>query len=374
MVPLARRNLLYDRTRFFVTIGGITFAIVLVVVQLGLFLGFTATTSGVIDHSGADLWITARGVQYFEVGFPISERAVYRVLSDPGVTRAGKYIVQFSAWRRPDGARKNIEVIGFDPNAGMGGPWNIVAGRVENLRQRNTVMLDEFYRKELGVRNIGDRVEINGVSARIAGFTRGIRSFTTTPFVFTSFENAVGYTGSRSGETVFVLVRAAAGARVDELKRRIAGRVPEFDVYTRDEFGVRTRNYWLFTTGAGIALLVAATLGLVVGTAVVAQTMYATTVDHERDYGTLKAIGASNGYLCATILKQASLCAVAGYATGMAVSLAVARLSQASGALILVPWQIAAAMFCLALMMCCGASLISLHRVWRLEPACVFKE
>jgi putative ABC transport system permease protein len=374
MVPLARRNLLHDRTRCFVTIGGISFAIVLVVVQLGLFLGFTATTSGVIDHSGADLWITARGVQYFEVGFPISERAVYRVLSDPDVARAGKYLVQFSAWKRPDGARKNIEVIGFEPRTGMGGPWNIVAGSVESLKQRNTVILDEFYRSELGVSNIGDRVEINGVRARVAGFTRGIRSFTTTPFVFTSFENAVRYTGSRSGETVFVLVRVASGEDLESLKHRIASRMPEFDVYTRGEFGIRTRNYWLFTTGAGIALLVAATLGLVVGFAVVAQTIYAITVDRERDYGTLKAIGASNGYLCGVILKQACICAFTGYAVGIVVSLAVANLSRASGALILVPWQLAAATLALTLVMCCGASMISLHRVWRLDPACVFKE
>lgn len=374
MVPLARRNLLHDRTRFLVTVAGIAFAIVLVIVQLGLFLGFTQTTSGVIDHSHADLWIMARGVQYFEVGFPLSERKLYRVLSDPDVAAAQKCIVQFTVWTRPDGARKNIEIIGFDPGLGMGGPWNISAGSAADLKQRNTVMLDEFYRGELGVDRIGDAVEINGVRARVAGFTRGIRSFTTTPFVFTSFKNALDYTRSRPDRTIFILVRAAPGAPLEDLQRRIAQQVPDLSVYTRQEFARRTRNYWLFTTGAGIALLVAAMLGLVVGAVVVAQTIYAITLDHQRDYGTLKAIGASNRFVCGVILKQAAISALAGYAVGMTIGLTIVRMSRAWGAVIRAPWQLAAAMLALALLMCCGASVVSIHKVLRLEPATVFKE
>ena len=374
MVPLARRNLLHDRTRFLVTVTGIAFAIVLVIVQLGLFLGFTETTSSVIAHSHADLWVMARGVQYFEVGFPLAERKLYRILSDADVASAEKCIVQFAVWKRPDGARKNIEVIGFNPRNGMGGPWNISEGSAGDLRQDDTVMLDEFYRRELGVERIGDTVEINGVRARVAGFTRGIRSFTTTPFVFTSFKNALDYTRSRADQTIFILVRAAAGANLAGLRRRVVATVPDLDVYSRQEFARRTRNYWLFTTGAGIALLVAAVLGLVVGAVIVAQTIYAITVDHQRDYGTLKAIGASNRFVCAVILKQATISAVVGYVAGMAIGLTIVRLSRSWGAVVRVPWQLAAAMLALTLLMCWSASLISIQKVMRLEPAAVFKE
>ena len=374
MVPLARRNLLHDRTRFLVTVTGIAFAIVLVIVQLGLFLGFTETTSSVIAHSHADLWVMARGVQYFEVGFPLAERKLYRILSDADVASAEKCIVQFAVWKRPDGARKNIEVIGFNPRNGMGGPWNISEGSAGDLRQDDTVMLDEFYRRELGVERIGDTVEINGVRARVAGFTRGIRSFTTTPFVFTSFKNALDYTRSRADQTIFILVRAAAGANLAGLRRRVVATVPDLDVYSRQEFARRTRNYWLFTTGAGIALLVAAVLGLVVGAVIVAQTIYAITVDHQRDYGTLKAIGASNRFVCAVILKQATISAVVGYVAGMAIGLTIVRLSRSWGAVVRVPWQLAAAMLALTLLMCWSASLISIQKVMRLEPAAAFKE
>ncbi|MBV9761796.1 MAG: ABC transporter permease [Acidobacteriaceae bacterium] len=373
MVPLARRNLLHDRTRFLATVAGIAFAIVLVIVQLGLFLGFTQTTSGVIDHSGADLWVMARGVQYFEVGFPVSERKLYRILSAPGVEGVQRCIVQFAAWQRPDGARKNVEVIGFEAGA-LGGPWNVTSGSAAELAEPNTVMPDEFYGRELGAERVGDTVEINGVRARVVGFTRGIRSFTTTPFIFTSFKNALDYTHLEADRTVFLLVRGAAGTDGAELKREVEARVPDLAVYTRDEFARRTRNYWLFTTGAGIALLVAAMLGLLVGAVVVAQTIYAITVDHERDYGMLKAMGASNGFVCGVILKQAAMSGIAGYAAGMGIGLAIVRLSRAWGAVILAPWQLAAAMLGLALAMCCGASIVSMQRVLRLEPATVFKD
>src|SRR5215475_3513349 len=70
MPPLARRNLFHDKVRLTVTLTGIVFAVVLIVVELGLFVGFTTTTSGLIDRSGADLWVTSRHVPYVELGVP----------------------------------------------------------------------------------------------------------------------------------------------------------------------------------------------------------------------------------------------------------------------------------------------------------------
>ncbi len=54
MPPLARRNLFHDKVRLAVTLTGIVFAVVLIVVELGLFVGFTETTSSLVDHSGAE--------------------------------------------------------------------------------------------------------------------------------------------------------------------------------------------------------------------------------------------------------------------------------------------------------------------------------
>jgi len=79
MPPLAERNLFHDKVRLAVTVTGIVFSVVLIVVQLGLFVGFTTATSNLLDHSGADLWITSKNVPYVETG-----SAIQRAQAEPG--------------------------------------------------------------------------------------------------------------------------------------------------------------------------------------------------------------------------------------------------------------------------------------------------
>ncbi len=90
MPPLAQRNLFHDKVRLAVTLTGIVFSVVLIVVQLGLFLGFTTATSNLIDHSGADLWVTSKNVPYVEQGVAFSERKLNQVRAVPGIADAQK--------------------------------------------------------------------------------------------------------------------------------------------------------------------------------------------------------------------------------------------------------------------------------------------
>jgi putative ABC transport system permease protein len=149
MPPLAQRNLFHDKVRLAVTLTGIVFAVVLIVVQIGLFIGFATTTSGLIDHSGVDIWIGSKHVPYIEQATPFSERKLYQVLATPGVEDAQKYIVRFSDWQRPDGGHEGIQVVGFNPDSQYGAPWNVVAGRVGDLKQPDAVMVDQIYAEQL---------------------------------------------------------------------------------------------------------------------------------------------------------------------------------------------------------------------------------
>jgi putative ABC transport system permease protein len=373
MPPLARRNLMHDRVRLAVTLTGIVFAVVLIVVELGLFVGFTITTSNVIDNSGADLWVTSKHVPYIELGVPFSERKLYQVKAVPGVQEAQKFILRWTQWKREDGQTESVQIVGFNPDKPLGGPWNLVQGNIADLKKPDTIIIDEIYKKKLGVERTGQVFEISGYRARIVGFTRGIRAFTTSPHVFTTFKNAQDYAHVPADQTTYVLVRVVPGADLSQVRRKIINRVKDVDVFTSAEFSRMTRFYWMFTTGAGIAVLLAAALGLIVGFVVVAQTIYATTMDHLREYGTLKAMGAPNRYVYRVIMEQASISAVIGYGLGMLVSLFVVRASQHGGAAILLPWPMALAIFLITLMMCLGAALVSVNKVTRLDPAMVFK-
>jgi len=375
MALLARRNLFHDRIRFAVTLTGIVFALVLIIIQFGLFLGFTTTTSNNIDHSGADIWIVFHGVGYFDTGRMFSERKFYEVLSVPGVRQAEKYIQNFAYWKKPDGGVENVQVIGFHPGSGLGEPWNVVEGSVLAVKLEDGVIVDELYKEKLGVSKIGDRVEIGDHRARVVGFTRGIRSFTTSPFVYTSFKNALNYTRpeAREDQLAYILVTVAPGVRSREVLESLRARLTDVDIYTREEFSRRTRFYWMFTTGAGLAVLTAALMGLVVGVAVVAQTIYAATMDHIREYGTLKAMGATNGYLYRVLIEQAAWSAVLGYAFAMFAAHFIVQASEKGGALILLPPAMKIAMLVLAVFMCIAAALVSINKVTRIDPAMVFR-
>jgi len=373
MPPLAQRNLMHDKVRLAVTLTGVVFAVVLIVVELGLFVGFTVTTSSIIDKSRVDLWIVSRGTPYIEQGSAFSERKLYQVLATPGVASADKYIVRFSNWKTPEGAEEGIQIVGFNPYSGIGGPWNVVEGSIEELKTPDAVMVDEIYKKKLGVTKVGETFEIDGRRARVVGFTRGIRAFTTTPYVFTSFKNAQGYTRIGEDQTFFILVRGVPGTDMAALQERLGSRLHDVDVLSTSRFSSMTRIYWMFTTGAGVAVLIAALLGLVVGVVVVAQTIYATTMDHIREYGTLKAMGAPNSYIYRVIITQAGISAVAGYGLAMFVSVFIVHASRSGGAAILLPWQMAVGIFFLTLLMCVTAAVVSINKVTSLDPAMVFR-
>lgn len=373
MPNLALANLTHDRVRLVVTLTGIVFALVLIIVQFGLFLGFLDTIGAVIDKSKADLWVMGPGVPHVNGGVDIPEGRRYQVLAVPGVERAEKWIVVFSAWKLPTGANEMVQIVGYDLESTLGGPWNLTEGSEEGLRAEDTVIIDKLFAPKLGATKIGSIAEVNGRRARVVGFTDQIRSFTTAPFTFTSFKNALNYTRTPDDITQFVLVKVAPGHSVEQVKASIAAAVPNIEVMTKAEMTWLTQKYWLFGTGAGITTLLGAALGLLVGMVVVAQTIYATTMDHIREFGTLKAMGAANSYVYRVIIQQAVISATAGYVMAITVGWFISQKSREGSAVVLLPREMVIGVFVLAIVMCIGASVISIRKATTIDPAMVFR-
>jgi putative ABC transport system permease protein len=373
MASLARRNLFHDRIRLVVTLAGIVFSVVLAAIQLGLFVGFETATSDVIDRSGADLWIVPAGATHLEGQAPFTEQDYFRAMATPGVARVQKHVVQFGRWKRPDGAEESVMLIGFDRAGTMARPWNVTAGRLEDLEQPDAVFVDELYLKKLGVTHLGQQVEIGRFRARVVGFTRGIRTFTTAPPVFCSFKNAQNYFGLREDQVTYLLTSVEPGADPHAVANALNRRLTQSHAVATSEWSNTQRRYWMFGTGAGITVLIAAGLGVLVGIVVVAQTIYAATVDHIREYGTLKAMGATNAYIYAVILRQALTSGVIGYVAGMAIALSVSSASLHGTTAIIVPPWLVGLLFVTTLAMCGTASIVSINKVTRLDPAMVFR-
>lgn len=370
---IAWRNLAHDRIRFLVTLVGIVFSVVLMAVQSGLLVGFVVTIAGVVDNTAADVWVVGRGVRSIDLPTAIPERRRYQILSLPGVAQADPFLHVFAVLKRPDGGAESVVVVGFDTATGIGGPWNLVEGRAEDLALPDAIVVDRLYKAKLGIERIGQVVEINGRRARVAGFTDGIRTFTQAPHVFADIKTARHLAGFAEDRLNYLLVRAAPGVDVAALRDAIRRRVPETDAYTRTEFARRSVLYWLVTTGAGFSLVISAALGLIVGIVVTAQTLYATTIDHLPEYATLRAMGAPARYLHGIILRQAAIAACLGYAIGIAIAAILVAGARDSSAAMLMPWTLAAALGAATLAMCAGAALISIRKVLAIDPVSVFR-
>lgn len=373
ILTIARQNLFHDKLRLVVTLTGVAFAVLLVTVQIGLFIGFTTTISAVIDHSGADMWIASRGVKNFDIAQPLKERLIYRALALPQVEEAGRFLIRFADWKKPDGGQESVQLIGYEKETGLGGPWGLVKGNKEALSIEGGMIMDQLYMEQLGIRQQGQYVEINNRRAKIVGFTRGIRSFTTSPYIFATFETAREICRMEPDEMTYILLRLTPGTSQEQMKRQLAALYPQHDVFTTDEFRTKTQMYWMFNTGAGTGMLIAAFLGLVVGTVVVAQTLYATTMDHLGEFATIKAMGAPDSFIYRIILTQALISAFFGYGFGMGISAILADLSEYTAMPILIPQELALGMLALTTIMCTVSSCISINKVLHIDPAVVFR-
>ncbi|TDR41210.1 putative ABC transport system permease protein [Tahibacter aquaticus] len=370
---LAWRNLSHDRARFVVTLVGVLFAVLLMGVELGLLLGFARTTSGLVDHTTADLWITPAGTTNVDIAGRLDERRRFEAMSVPGVAQVDRLMMQFAFWRKPDGGTESVSMVGFNLANGQGAPWNLVKGSIADLQQDDAVIIDTLYARKLGVTALGQTVEINNRRARVVGFTQGIRTFTQSPYVFTIHRNAQNFTFFRPDETTYLLVKLRPGADVEATRLALQARLGRVDVWRAADFAAQAQRYWLVTTGAGSALLLAALLGLVVGIVIVGQTLYATTVDRLPEYATLRAMGAPNRYLYAVILKQAAISAVFGFAGGMLMVWLVMLASAGSTVAVAMPPGLIGVLALLTAGMCALGALVSIRRVMRIDPTSVFQ-
>ena len=369
---LAFRNLFHDRVRLGVTLIGILFSVVLVAVQLGLYLGARGMIISTINRADGDLWIMAYGTKNFEEAQPIRARDRYVALSTPGVVSAVPLVTAFTDWRKPTGGSTLVVVVGADQEDGGLSPWNVVEGSVTGLGVRDAVMIDKTYLTELGVKGVGDTAQVGSSRVRVTGLTEGIRSFTVTPFVFTTLTRARQLIDMPVDNITYVLVKVAPGADIQKVQSEIKAKLPDDEVLTTAEFRTRSLNHWLFATGAGVALIGGAVLGLIVGTVIVAQTLYSSTKDHLPEFATLRALGSSSGYIHKVILMQAGLSAVLGYALGMAIALTIVLLSEHTALPIIMSPGLAALLLGLTFMMCAISALSAIGKVMRIDPAMVF--
>ncbi len=190
--------------------------------------------------------------------------------------------------------------------------------------------------------------------------------------MFTTVNRARQLIDMPTDNITYVLVKLAPGADIGQVRADIAAKLPNSEVLTRAEFRSRSLAHWLFATGAGVALIGGAVLGLIVGTVIVAQTLYSSTKDHLPEFATLRALGSSSGYIHKVILAQAGLSALIGYALGMSIALTIVYLSEHTALPIVMTPGLAGLLLALTFVMCAISALSAIGKVMRIDPAMVF--
>jgi putative ABC transport system permease protein len=325
-----------------------------------------------------------KNVQFVDDTKPLSENALYRVRGVAGVQWAVRLYKGQGRARLGDGNFQQLIVIGVDDATLVGAPaveqGKLLAGKLEDLRRPDAVIMDEFgWRYLFGAEPFapGKTIEMNDKRAVIVGLARCNPTFQTFPIIYCTYSQAINYVPQERKTLTFILAKAAADVSPADLGRRIEAQTGDLQALTEDQFFWTTIGYYLKRTGIPINFGITVALGFVVGCAIAGQTFYLFTVENLKQFGCLKAMGVSNFRLIRMVMLQALVVGVIGYGLGVGgaalFGYVFERAVKTAPPAFYFPWQVLVLSAGAVLAIITVAAGMSLRRVLFLEPAVVFR-
>ena len=378
MYHLALKMLIGDRAKYIMLIGGLTFASLLMTQQCGVFFGLLSWTTSHLRNMRAAIWVVDPKVEQVNEVKPMRDTDVNRVRSVAGVAWAVPLFCSVQQSKLNDGNFKPILMVGLDGATLVGRPPTILKGRLENIRLPNSVFIDDLAVKRLSAGRakplgIGDTFEINDKEARIVGICKADRHFFGYPHVYTTYDQALQFAPKTRKMLSIVLAEPKPGWTATTAARQIE-KETHLKAYTEDEFFWSTIWWYFRNTGIPASFGTTILLGFIVGIAISGQTFYSFVLENLRHLGALKAMGASNGLLARMLILQALTVGLIGYGIGVGLTvlfgLAVLKNGQPP---FLLPYQLPLFTLVIILIICIAAALLGIRKVYKIEPAIVFR-
>jgi putative ABC transport system permease protein len=375
MIWLATRLAFHNRARLLVTLFGVVFSAYLTLAETALYIGMMENATSIIRHSGADLWVASKGVQNFDFAKPFPDARLKLAQGRAELSWAKPISLSWGFLKLPDGAQELVEIIGYDPAAPVGGPWDMASGAPGDVGGGANMIVDESAAQRLGELRLGSLWELNDRSIKLVGLSRSAKTFTTAPIVFTSYALAQDMTPdvSRQAAAAYIAIKLRNPADVERVAKALRHDLPDNEILTTSAFVERTILYWTVQTGMGAAFCLTAVLGLVVGAGTIGQTVFANTMEHLGEFATLKAMGATAHDLNTIILAQAAIDASVGFWIAVPLALLSKAPLEKTGVTLAVDLKLIAALFCVTLAVALAAAYFSIRRVQNLDPATVFR-
>jgi len=365
MVPVARRNLFAEKGRFAISVAGVAFAVLLILIVLALYRGFNRTGQTFRDLPG-ELWVVQRGTSDPFHSVSLIERArLDPVAAIPGV-RAVVPVLARSMNFDANGEQVSARLMALDVPADV-----TSAGlRERYLPPEGSVIIDEILRSKTGL-STGDTATFGDIPLRVER-VRPRGPEVLFQFVFLNFADARRIFGIQD-VVMYGMVVLDPGADPRTVARMITQSDPGLQVYTKDAFAASIGKEMDKTFLPIISILVA--IGFVVGAAVVGLTIYTATIERTRDFGVMKAVGGSAGFLYRIVLSQAAMLTSAGFVIGAVAAWSVARLAIEVVPEFSTEFRLSdfAGVLVAAVFMAVLASFVPVRRINSIDPAIVFR-
>jgi putative ABC transport system permease protein len=367
--------------RLIVALSGISFAVSLIMMQLGFRSALFESAVRFHERFDYDIALFSPDSVFIVRPQPFSIRRLYQALGYEGVEDITPVYIFPSVWKNPwNNMRRSINTIGFHPDAPLLAIEGFDEAR-ELLRQQDVVLFDTGSRPEFGpveeAFQAGKPVvtEINDRQIEVAGLFEMGTSFGIDGTVITSDDNWLRlFPDSPRHEIQLGLIRLKEGVNADQVRDALEDYLPDdVLVMTKQQFVQREKDYWNAATPIGYIFAFGAIMGFVVGAIIVYQILFADVSEHLNEYATLRAIGYRNRFVSGIVLQQAVILAVLGYLPGLAVVYWLyGKAAAATNLPLYITQERAITVFLMTLAMCALSALMAVRKVRRLDPADVF--
>lgn len=373
MLLVARKNLLTERTRLAISVGGVALSVFLIGILLSLYRGWGEKVGEYVEAVPADLWVAAEGTTDFIYAASVLPQSVGEYLELlPEVDTVSPLIVRpidMAKAGDPDN-HFDIQLVGYDPAIELGGPLTPVEGK--SPPGPGEVVIDRETTDRYGV-NIGDRLVRGAGSLRVVGITSG-GDFVFTQVAFVTLETAVDFLEfDRETQRTFFLLRVDDPDEAEALATRLEASAQGVIFFTGDEFADETRKRILGNILP--MLIVVLAVAFIVGLSVAGLTIYTATVEKSREYGILKAEGFTNRFLYRVVLEQSLVTSVLGFILGAGATVIIAPIAQGlvPQFVVWVRWQDLLMITGATLLMAVVAAFVPIRRLAEIDPVTVFK-
>ncbi len=368
----ALKMLLHDRATTAGSLLGVIAIVFLVGQQLSVLFGLFSYMSVLVDHSGADIWICSKNTENVNASGSIPIRYLDRIGGLTGIEWVEPIVFGSGTFKREDGQRQVVQVVGVRNPRMVLGPWRFAQGSPESMFDYDGITVDKLDLKILGYPKLHQFYEINSKRVRISGITQSIRGFGGT-LVFTNMVKAKEIINFSPGRCTALLVKLNTGVDKGQMALTLESLLPDTEVISSPDLSYKTRTYYISNTGIGGSFGFSTLVGALVGIIIIMLTMYTGVLNREKEFAVLRALGARKRDILFIVLYQSLIIGVVGIFIGFLLlalflnGLHDTRLPSYMPRF--VPFYHALG----TLILCLFGSLLAMRRAIRIDPATVFR-